>query len=80
MRHFGIDADRDLMVDFDHAVLFADIGMCQVLGPKRSSPQPQVPIRRKSKIRYSCTATRQVWRNSGSLPATSTRSAGCTSV
>ena len=27
-----IDADRDLTVDFDHAVLFADIGMCQVLG------------------------------------------------
>ena len=28
--------------------------MCQVMGLKRSSPhQPQVPIRRKSKIRYS---------------------------
>ena len=41
------------MVDFDHAVLFTDIGMCQILGLKRSSPQPQVPARRKSKIRYS---------------------------
>ena len=50
---FGIDADRDGMVDFDHAVLFADIGMCQVLRLKRSSPHPQVPVRRKSKIRYS---------------------------
>ena len=53
MRQFGIDADRDLMVDFDHAVLFADIGMCQVLVLKRSSPQPQVTVRRKSKIRHS---------------------------
>ena len=53
MKRFGIDADRDLMVDFDHAVLFTDIGMCQVLGLKRTSPQPQVPVRRKSKIRYS---------------------------
>ena len=53
LRQFYIDADRDLMVDFDHAVLFADIGMCQVLGLKRSPPQPQVPARRKSKIRYS---------------------------
>ena len=41
------------MVDFDHAVLFADIDMCQVLGLERTSPQPQVPVRRKSKIRYS---------------------------
>ena len=38
---------------FDHAVPFADIGMCQVLGLKRTSPQPQVPARRESKIRYS---------------------------
>ena len=53
VRRFGIDADRDLMVDFDHAVLFADIGMCQVLGLKRTSPQPQVSVRRKSTIRYS---------------------------
>ena len=52
VRRFGIDADRDLMVDFDHAVLFAVIGMCQVLELKRSSPQPQVKVRRKSKIRY----------------------------
>ena len=51
MRQFGIDADRDFMVDFDHAVLIADIGMCQVLGLKRTSPQPQVPARRN--IRYS---------------------------
>ena len=28
VRRFGIDADRDLMVDFDHAVLFADIETC----------------------------------------------------
>ena len=27
--------------------------MCQVLGLNRSSPQPQVPVRRKSKIRHS---------------------------
>ena len=53
VRRFGIDADRGLMVDFDHAFLFADIDMCQVLGLKRTSPQPQVPVRRKSKIRYS---------------------------
>ena len=53
VRRFGIDADRDLMVDFDHAVLFTDIDMCQVLGPKRTSPQPHVPARRKSKSRYS---------------------------
>ena len=55
VRQFGIDADRGLMVDFDHAVLFADIGMFQVLRLKRTSPQPQVPVRRKSKIRYSDT-------------------------
>ena len=55
VRQSVVDADRDLTVDFDHAVLFADIGMCQVLGLKRSSPQPQVPLRRKSKIRYSDT-------------------------
>ena len=55
VRRFGIDADRDFMVDFDHAALFADIEMCQVLvlGLKRISPQPQVPVRRKSNIRYS---------------------------
>ena len=53
VRQFGIDADRDLMVDFDHAVLFTDIDMCQVLGLERSSPRPQVPVRRKSTIRYS---------------------------
>ena len=52
-RQFGVDADRDLMVVFDHAVPFADIGMCQVLGLKRTSPQPQVPARCESKIRYS---------------------------
>ena len=34
VRRFGIDADRDLAVDFDHAVLFSDIDMCQVLGLK----------------------------------------------
>ena len=53
VRRFGIDADRDPMVDFDHAALFADIVMCQVLGLQRTLPQPQVPTRRKSKIRYS---------------------------
>ena len=53
VRQFGIDADRDLMVDFDHAVLFTDIDMCQVLGLERSSPRPQVPVRRKSTIRHS---------------------------
>ena len=31
VRKFGIDADRDPMVDFDHAVLFTDVDMCQVL-------------------------------------------------
>ena len=53
MRQFGIDADHGLMVDFDHAVLFVYIDMCQILGLKRISPQPQVPARRESKIRYS---------------------------
>ena len=53
VRRFGIDADRDLMVDFDHAVLFTDIGMCQVLGLERTLPRPSVPVRRKSTIRYS---------------------------
>ena len=53
VRQFGIDADRDLMVDFDHAVLFANIGMRQVMWLKQTSPQPQVPARRKSKIRDS---------------------------
>ena len=38
VRRFGIDADRDLMVDFDHAVLFADIDMYQVLGLRRKAP------------------------------------------
>ena len=41
------------MVDFDHAVLFADVDVCQVLGLARASPQPRVPARRKSTIRYS---------------------------
>ena len=53
VRRFGIDADRDLMVDFYHAALFADIGVCQVLGLKRTSPQPQLTAKRKSKPRYS---------------------------
>ena len=41
------------MVDFDHAVLFTDIDMCQVLGLERTSSRPPVPVRRKSTIRYS---------------------------
>ena len=36
VRHFDINADRDLMAAFGHAVPFADIDMCQVLGLKRS--------------------------------------------
>ena len=53
VRRFGTDADRELMVDLDQAALFTDIDMCQVLGLERTSPRPQVPVRRKSTIRYS---------------------------
>ena len=53
VRRFGVDADRDLMVGFDHVVLFTDVDMCQVLGLERASPRPQVSVRRKSTIRYS---------------------------
>ena len=77
VRQFGIDADQDMVVDFGHAVLFADIDTCQVLGLKRSSPQPQVPSGASPKF---ATATNRVWRSSGGLLTTSTRSAGCMSV
>ena len=53
VRKFGIDADRDRMVDFDHAVMFTDVDMCQVLWLERPSSRPPVPVRRKSTIRYS---------------------------
>ena len=53
VRRFGVDADLDLIVDLDHAVLFTDVDMCQVLGLERASARPQVPVRRKSTIRYS---------------------------
>ena len=33
VRRFGVDADATLMHDFDHAVLFADVNVGQVLGP-----------------------------------------------
>ena len=73
VRRFGIDADRGLMVNFDHAVLLVDIGMCQVLGLRRSSPQPQVSVRRKSKIRYSGKLGVAQFREFADTP-------GCTSV
>ena len=53
VKRFGIEADRNLKVDLDHAVLFADVDMCQVLGLERASSRPQVPVRRKSTIRQS---------------------------
>ena len=52
MRRFGVDADATLMHDFDHAVLFADVGVRKVLG-LASVEEVTTPKRRSSEVRYS---------------------------
>ena len=52
VRRFGVDTDATLIHDFDHAVLFADVGVGNVLG-LTSVEEVTTTKRRRSEIRYS---------------------------
>ena len=52
VRRFGVDADATLMHDFDHAVLFADVGVAKVIG-LTSMEEVTTSKRRRPEIRYS---------------------------
>ena len=69
VRRSGIDADRDLMVDLDHAVLFTDVDMCQVLG----SSEPRLGRRCLSGAspRFA-TVTSRAWPKFANSPTSST--------
>ena len=53
MQAFGISAPDDLMIDYDHAVLFCDLDVVQLLELSERKPVAILPQRHKSQIRYS---------------------------
>ena len=53
MQAFGIAASNDLMVDYDHSVLFCDLDVVQLLELGERKPAAFLPQRHKLQIRYS---------------------------
>jgi hypothetical protein len=52
VKEFGISALDGLMIDFDHAVMFCDLGVIQLLELGERKPSATLPQRFKSQIRY----------------------------
>ena len=50
---FGIAALEDLMIDYDHSILFCDLDVTQPLELGERKPAAALPQRHKSQIRYS---------------------------
>ena len=53
IKAFGMSAPAELMVDYDHSVLFCDLDVTQLLELGARKPAPDLPQRHKSQIRYS---------------------------
>ena len=53
IKAFGIAAPAELMIDYDHSVLFCDLDVTQLLELGTRKPAPDLPQRHKSQIRYS---------------------------
>ena len=53
IKSFGVAAPADLMVDYDHSILFCDLDVTQLLELGARKPAATLPQRHKSQIRYS---------------------------
>ena len=53
IKAFGVAAPADLMVDYDHSILFCDMDVTQLLELGARKPAVDLPQRHKSQIRYS---------------------------
>ena len=53
IKAFGVTAPADLMVDYDHSILFCDLDVTQLLELGERKPAATLPQWHKSQIRYS---------------------------
>ena len=53
IKAFGVAAPADLMIDYDHSILFCDLDVAQLLELGERKPAATLPQRHKSQIRYS---------------------------
>ena len=53
IKAFGVAAPADLMVDYDHSVLFCDLDVAQLLELGARKPAADLPQRHKPQMRYS---------------------------
>ena len=53
IKAFGVAAPPDLMVDYDHSILFCDLDVTQLLELGTRTMPEDLPQRHKSQIRYS---------------------------
>ena len=53
IKSFGVAAPADLMVDYDHSILFCDLDVTRLLELGARKPAATLPQRHKSQIRYS---------------------------
>jgi hypothetical protein len=53
IKAFGVAAPADLMIDYDHSILFCDLDVTQLLELGTRKPAPDLPQRHKSQICYS---------------------------